>query len=78
MTAASNADTHAARGPAINAVRAPKWSSKKPLIGIPAKRPIDNAVTNCAALPGVIAKLTANTGIAGTIMAHMPAMTVLL
>lgn len=77
MIAASSAATQALNGPAIRAARAPKRSSKKPLIGMPAKRPTDKAVTNCAALPGVIAKLVAKTGIVGSSIAHMPDIAVL-
>jgi len=72
MIAASSAAAQAHNGPAIRAARAPKRSSRKPLIGMPTKRPTARTVTNCAAVPGVIAKLVAKTGIVGTTIAHMP------
>ncbi len=78
MNEARIADRQAISGPAINAVRAPKRSRTKPLIGMPAKRPTESAVINCAAVPGVMAKCLANTGIVGTTIAHMPAISVLV
>src|SRR5258706_12206131 len=75
---ATMAAVQAIIGPAIRAAREPKRSKRKPLIGIPANRPTDNAVTICAAVPGEILKLVANTGIVGTTIAHMPAMMVLV
>ena len=78
MSEARIAETQAMSGPATNAVRAPKRSRTKPLIGMPAKRPTESAVINCAAVPGVMAKCFANTGIVGTTIAHMPAISVLV
>jgi hypothetical protein len=47
-------------------------------MGIPASRPQANAVTICAATPGETSKNMASTGIAGTIIDHIPASKVLV
>jgi hypothetical protein len=47
-------------------------------MGIPASRPKANAVMICAAAPGETSKKMASTGIAGTIIDHIPASNVLV
>ena len=78
MLAATSPAMQAKAGPAINAERAPKRSSTAPPIGRPTNRPSPEAVTICAAVPGEISKDTANTGMVGTIIAHIPASRVLV
>jgi hypothetical protein len=77
MLAASSPATHPTAGPAINAERVPKRSSTTPLIGRPTNRPTAKAVTVCAAVPAEILNELAKTGIAGTIIDHIPARKVL-
>ena len=78
INAAASAARQTSDGPARNADRVPKRSRTAPLMGIPAKRPKAKAVTVCAAVPGDTSKNTASTGIAGTIIDHIPASRVLV
>jgi len=78
MKAAAAAAAQTNEGPARKAERVPKRSRTTPLIGIPANRPKANAVMICAAAPGETSKNMASTGIAGTIIDHMPASKVLV
>ena len=78
MLAANNPAAHPNAGPGINAERVPKRSSTTPLTGRPANRPTAKAVIVCAAVPAETPKDFANTGTAGTIIAHILANSVLV
>jgi len=74
---ANKAATAAISGPLTRAARVPRRSSTTPLTGRPTKRPTATAVTSCAAMPEEIPKCSLSSGIAGSTMPHMPAISVL-